>query len=374
MVRGEPQEAMKTPSPRTVILVHAFAVVLGVVAPRAVAQIEVGLSLQTYAGLSITGAVGKVYTVQYQTSLAQPGGWRCAGVVQLASSPHLWFDATAPATEQRFYRAVSGPSSMVWIPPGTFTMGSPTNEAERGGYEGPQTVVTLTRGFFMGKYEVTQGDYESVMGSNPSYFRNGTDGSKFGGSGEAVTHELVHPVDLVTWYDATNYCLRLTSRERLAGRLPEGWAYRLPTEAEWEYACRGGTTTAFHYGPALRSGMANVYGRSEYNSSVGTINNPAGVYLGRTTPVGSYEPNGWGLYDMHGNVWEWCLDGFTFVGLPGGRVVDPRGPSTDSNRMFRGGGWNFYARDCRSALRASNVPSDQCASIGFRVVLLPSGP
>ena len=159
-----------------------------------------------------------------------------------------------------------------------------------------------------------------------------------------------------------------------AGRLPEGWAYRLPTEADWEYACRGGTTTAFHYGPALRSEMANVYGRSEYNSSVGTINNPAGVYLGRTTPVGSYEPNGWGLYDMHGNVWEWCLDGFTFVGLPGGRVVDPRGPSTDSNRMFRGGGWNFYARDCRSALRGSNVPSDQCASIGFRVVLLPSGP
>ena len=123
-----------------------------------------------------------------------------------------------------------------------------------------------------------------------------------------MTNELRHPVEQVTWFDATNYCALLTERERLAGRLPEGYVYRLPTEAEWEYACRAGTTSAFHYGPALRSGMANFRGRYEYDSLVGTTENPAGIWLGRTTEVGSYAPNAWGLYDMHGNVWEWCQD------------------------------------------------------------------
>ena len=135
-------------------------------------------------------------------------------------------------------------------------MGSPETEAERWSEEGPQTVVTLTRGFFMGKYELTQGEYAEVMGSNPSGFRNGTVGG-WGGTGDAVTNDVSHPVENVSWYDATNYCAALTEREREAGRLPSGWVYRLPTEAEWEYACRGGTTSAFHYGPALRSGMSN---------------------------------------------------------------------------------------------------------------------
>lgn len=262
--------------------------------------------------------------------------------------------------------------NLIWIPPGTFTMGSPETEAERSEYEGPQTVVTLTRGFFMGKYEVTQSEYLTVMGINPSYFRNGT-GPHAGGSGEPVANELVHPVERVSWRDATNYCVRLTERERVAGRLPVGHAYRLPTEAEWEYACRAGTTSAFHYGPALRSGMASFDGRFEYDSSVGTTVNIGGIYLGRTTEVGSYGANGWGLYDMHGNVWEWCLDGWSSR-LSGGHIMDPRGLAPSEYRTFRGGDWSYNASRCRSAFRNAVHPDSADNGIGFRVVLAPGRP
>ena len=234
--------------------------------PQCLAQAPPSLSITTYAGLTITGSVGTVYTVQYNTDLSQPNGWQGAGIVQLPSSPYLWVDTAAPMAGNRFYRAVEGPTNLAWLPPGTFTMGSPANEAERWAGEGPQTVVTLTSGFFMGKYPVTQGEYLAVVGSNPSYFRNGTDGTNSCGTGDTITNELRHPVEMVSWIDASNYCARLTAQERSAGRLPAGWLYRLPTEAEWEYACRGGTTSAFHYGPALRSGMANFNGVYEYDA------------------------------------------------------------------------------------------------------------
>lgn len=315
---------MKAQSLRPVCCLSVLWLTLWAVEPRAIAQTSASLSVQTYAGLTITGAVGAVYTVQYTTDLAQSNDWRAAGIVQLPASPYLWMDTTVLATGRRFYRAVTGPTNLAWIPPGTFTMGSPSNELERATYihEGPQTVVTLTRGFFMGKYEVTQGEYTEIVGRNPSYFRNGTE-LCCGGDGGPVTNEVLHPVEKVTWHDATNYCGRLTERERASGRLPPSWAYRLPTEAEWEYACRGGTTSPFHNGLTLRSGMANFDGRQEYESSVGTIANATGTYLGRTSAVGSYEPNGWGLYDMHGNVEEWCLDwGLDSQGL-NFRLIDP---------------------------------------------------
>ena len=336
------------------------------VGPRAVAQTPAGLAIQTYAGLTITGAVGTVYTVQYTTNLAQSNDWRAAGIVQLPNSPYLWVDTTVPATGRRFYRAVEGPTNLAWIPPGTFTMGSPLNEVERVAYwEGPQTVVTLTRGFFMGKYELTQGEYADVISPCPRVC---------GRPDEAVNDELRHPVQ-VSWYLATNYCARLTEREQEAVRIPARYVYRMPTEAEWEYACRGGTTSAFHYGPALRSGMANFNGLYEYDSSVGTTNNPDGIYLGRTTAVGSYEANGWGLYDMHGNVWEWCLDLFNFSGLPGGRVIDLQGPSSGGSRhVIRGGSWwgNSSAWICRSAVRYNFRDPDIVGSFnGFRAVLAP---
>lgn len=193
--------------------------------------------------------------------------------------------------------------NLVWIPCGTFTMGSPDSEPARYSDEGPQTRVTISRGFWMGKYEVTQGEYLAVMGSNPSYF---TTQDWFG---NPISPDLSRPVEQVSWNDAVAYCAALTTRERSAGRLPAGYVYQLPTEAEWEYACRAGTTTPFYYGNELRSGMANFDGRYEYPPCGGvplSCYNPNGILLGRTTSVGSYAPNAWGLYDMHGNVWEWC--------------------------------------------------------------------
>jgi len=260
------------------------------------------------------------------------------------------------ATSQRFYRATITEfpkpppeiAGMVWINPGTFTMGSPSTEKDRGSNEGPQTQVTLTKGYWMGKYEVTQREYQVVMGSNPSYF----------------TGDLDRPVEQVTWNDATNYCVKLTASERSSGRLPSGYAYRLPTEAEWEYACRAGTTTATAFGNSLSSTQANFDGNYPYNGAA------EGPWLRCTTKVGSYAPNAWGLYDMHGNVYEWCMDWYQ-DSLPEGSVTDPRGPSSGSNRVIRGGSWSHYGRYCRSALRYGNSPGGRHGSVGFRVVLAP---
>jgi formylglycine-generating enzyme required for sulfatase activity len=261
--------------------------------------------------------------------------------------------------------------NMVWIPPGTFSMGSPPDEPARFVWEGPQTEVTISRGFWMGKYEVTQGEYLEVVGNNPSYFRNGTTPDYTTGTAGPVTNELQHPVERVSWIDATNYCALLTERERFGGRLPEGYEYRLPTEAQWEYACRAGTTTAFHYGGALRSGMANFNGHFEYPPCGGDeyCYNPSGIHLGRTVEVGSYAPNAWGLYDMHGNVWEWCMDWYA-GSLPGGSVTDPTGPTTGSSRVFRGGSYYYDANHCRSALRFWSAPGYRGGYLGFRVALV----
>ena len=186
------------------------------------------LELQLSAGLRITGSVGTVYSIEYITDLAQsnsPSAWRCLEYLHLPASPYLWFDKSGPVTGRRFYRAVRFPAraNMVFIPPGTFRMGSPSNEVDRYDWEGPQTAVTISRGFWMGKCEVTQGEYLEVMGGNPSYF----------------TGDSNRPVERVNWFDATNYCAALTQRERAAGRIATNSVYRLPTEAEWEYACRG---------------------------------------------------------------------------------------------------------------------------------------
>jgi formylglycine-generating enzyme required for sulfatase activity len=155
--------------------------------------------------------------------------------------------------------------------------------------------------------------------------------------------------------------------------LPAGWAYRLPSEAEWEYSCRAGTATPFNLGPDLLSGMANFDGLYEYDATQGEVYNPDGVVLWRTVAVGGYAPNGWGLYDMHGNVWEWCLDWWA-ASLPGGRETNPPGPATGAERVVRGGCWYDTGAFCRSAYRTSRDPSAAGNDIGFRVVLAPLHP
>lgn len=261
--------------------------------------------------------------------------------------------------------------NMVWIPCGTFTMGSPNNEADRETSEGPQTRVTISRGFWMGRYEVTQKEYLNVVGRNPSYFNGVRSGVDYG-------IDLNRPVEMVNWRDAVTYCAILTDLERDSGRLPAGYVYRLPTEAEWEYACRAGTTTAFHYGTFLRAGMANICDYYDYDSSSGSSFNPNFVCLGRPMLGGNYGRNAWGLYDMHGNVSEWCQDYTWTSPLPGGSVTDPQGPATLRHHGVRGGSFDFTGRHavvCRSAWRGYIDNSTRRFNwLGFRVVLAPSLP
>ena len=196
-------------------------------------------------------------------------------------------------------------------------MGRPPNEAGQGGK--PQHQVTLTKGFWMGVYQVTQAQWQAVMGSTPSRFK-----------GDSV------PVEQISWDDAVAFCKALSRKDRKS--------YRLPAEAEWEYACRAGTTAPFHFGATISTNQANYDGNSTYG------NGKKGVYRRKTTPVGSFLPNAWGLYDMHGNIWEWCQD---WCGdYPKGNLTDPKGPYKSEIRVFRGGGWCHNAGVCRSASRA----------------------
>jgi len=230
---------------------------------------------------------------------------------------------------------------LAWIPSGSFMMGSPASEANRSNDEGPQRLVTIARGFWMGRYEVTQGQYEAVMGTNPSNFKNcGKD----------------CPVEQVSWNDAKEFISRLNARN-------DGFVYSLPSEAEWEYAARAGTTTAFAFGNSLSSTQANFDGNYPYGNA------PKGPYLERTTKVGSYRPNAWGLYDMHGNVWEWAEDIYqdSYTGLPtDGSANTTRGDS--SFRLLRGGSWYIVGLNARSADRYRIILTYRSFSLGFRVV------
>jgi formylglycine-generating enzyme required for sulfatase activity len=223
---------------------------------------------------------------------------------------------------------------MLWVKPGTFEMGSPSSEKDRDDDE-TQHTVTLTSGFYLGKHEVTQAQWEKVMGSNPSYFKGAS-----------------RPVEKLSWNGASAFCEKLTELERKAGRLPEGMSYQLPTEAQWEYACRAGTETRFAFGDELTAKDAN------FDKNVG-----------ETSDVGKYPANDWGFHDMHGNVYEWCAD---WSGdYPRGATRDPVGPATGSVRVWRGGSWHFTAYYARSALRFRFVPDLSDFFLGFRLSLRP---
>jgi formylglycine-generating enzyme required for sulfatase activity len=305
-----------------------------------------------------------VYSIQYAPDLSQTNPWVDRTLLQVQGASNLWTDLSAPTSGQRFYRALSvaapADTNLVFIQPGTFTMGSPTREVLRDSNEAQHT-VTISRGFWMGKFLVTQGDYLAVIGSNPSYFT----------SANGYSDDLTRPVESVSWVNATNYCALRTQQERAGGLIPTNYLYRLPTESEWEYACRAGTTTAFYLGSGLHSGQANFNGQYEYDAALGQINNPNGINLGETTPVGSYPANGWGLYDMIGNVFEWCRD--WYGAYPAGSVTDPQGTVSGSSRVLRGGDWDISAESCRSAFRGFGSPAGQ-DYIGFRVLLTQGQP
>jgi formylglycine-generating enzyme required for sulfatase activity len=335
---------------------------MGLLAQPGFAQSRPGLSLQIVGGhaqLRLTGDIGCPCAVQYSTNLSSNTGWTSLTNVTLLSNPTVIIDSGAITNGPRFYQVViTGPSNGVWIPAGTFVMGSPTNELLRNTNE-TQHSVTLTKGFYVSQYLVTQGDYQTLMNTNPSYYT----------PTHAYTMDLTRPVEQVSWFDATNYCNLLTQQERAAGHIFTNWLYRLPTEAEWEYASRAGSTNAFCYGPDLLSGMANFYGEYQYVSGVGTVTNFSAPFLDRTSSVGSYLPNAFGIYDVVGNVWEWCQDWYGSYGT--GAVIDPQGPGTGTTRVFRGGALNQIGKDCRSARRDSYDPSVSFNTVGFRVVLAP---
>ena len=224
----------------------------------------------------------------------------------------------------------------VWIPPGSFMMGSPTAEKQRNGNES-QHKVTLTKGFYMGVSTVTQEQWKEVIEKNPSAFAG----------------EKNLPVDSVSWNDCQEFIKKLKDKDKRA--------YRLPTEAEWEYACRAGTTTPFHFGETISTKQANIQAED--------ISDKKNLSRLKTTPVTSFPANAWGLHDMHGNVWQWCQD--SYGDYPQKDVVDPQGPKGGPNRVLRGGSWFYSADCCRSACRGWGEPGFRNYSNGFRICFFP---
>jgi formylglycine-generating enzyme required for sulfatase activity len=262
------------------------------------------------------------------------------------------------------------PGDMVLIKGGTFTMGSPTSEAEREDNEVQHRV--LVGDFYLGRYEVTQKEYHALMGTNPSEFKDDN-----------------LPVENVSWYDAIEYCNARSQKEGLSPAYtidksqadpnnqnqnpfqrdelkwrvtwnPQANGYRLPTEAEWEYACRAGTVTPFSTGNNITTNQADYDGNYPYNG------NAEGTYREETTAVGSFAANPWGVYDTHGNVYEWCWD--WYGDYSAGAQTDPQGAPSGSYRVIRSGSWNGIGRSLRSADRDGDTPSNRYSTIGFRVL------
>ena len=240
-----------------------------------------------------------------------------------------------------FYGSWIDPKArFVWINPGTFQMGSiEGTDPDRYKDEVPHR-VKLTRGFWLLDHEVTQREYEWVMGNNPSRFKG----------------DAAHPVEQVSWDDAVAFCKKLTDLDRSLKRIGLDQAYRLPTEAEWEYAARAGSTGARY----TVDGLGPADSLNEIAWWMRNSNSKKHAVMGK-------KPNAWGLYDMLGNVWEWCSD--WFGDYPSGDVTDPKGPSSGSYRVFRGGSWDVDSRDARSAKRRYNGPGSQNDNLGFRPAL-----
>ena len=287
-------------------------------------------------GQPIAGATGKSFSISEVNGTLHDGNYTVVvsnDFGSVTSSPtSLQVDGTPTS---HIVESIS--MEMIFCPPGTFMMGSPTTEMGREGGE-TQHQVTLTNGFYLGKYEVTQSQYQTIMNGNPAGLN--ADPSAFKGNNR--------PVERVSWEDAQIFLTQLNAIEQTAGRLPNGWKYVLPTEAQWEYACRAGTTTTYSWGNDINSTRAN------YNQNIG-----------QTVNVGQYGANPWGFYDLHGNVFEWVYD--WKANYLSGAQTDPEGPASGSDHVRRGGSWNLDWNYQRSANRDQVNPNYRHTNTGFRV-------
>ena len=275
--------------------------------------------------------------------------------------------STQPARELTLDLGNNVTMKLALIPSGKFMMGSPKDEAGYRDNDGPQHKVTISSGYYMGVYEVTRGQFARFI-ADTGYKTDGerdgwawasegsrwdkVDGASWTNPGFTQTDD--HPAVGVSHNDAVAFCKWLGAKT--------GQAVRLPTEAQWEYACRAGTTTPFNTGPTISTDQANYNGNSVYGAG------QAGRYRKSTVAVGSFKPNAFGLYDMHGNVWEWCAD-WCEMPYPEAESTDPRGPASGTMRVLRGGCWFIGPANCRSAFRVKNLPDYRAGHVGFRVVV-----
>jgi formylglycine-generating enzyme required for sulfatase activity len=293
--------------------------------------------------LNWRGIAGDQFELHFKTNLSD--AWQPLSVSILTNGMEFSFVDTAHTHEHAcFYRIqrlprLELPDSMVWVPPGEFMMGTPAGDTNRTPSELQQFEASFSHGFWIGQHEVTQWEYQNVTCTNPATYSS----------------DLNNPVEKISWPDAMDYCTRLTQRERQTGRLPDGYTYRLPSEAEWEYAARAGTTNSYSFGddPSLLS----TYGWYVGNSGA------------RSHPAGQLQANPWGLQDIHGNVLEWCQD--WIQATPPGPVTDFIGATSGPYHAVRGGGWSFGWASCRCSWRAGYAPVARQPYLGFRVVLAP---
>ncbi len=280
---------------------------------------------------------------------------------------------------------------MVWIPPGTFTMGSSASEAGRKTDESPQTEVTITKGFWLGKTELTIGQWKSVMnetlrehvikmlndetvydfGEQKRKLREFMNFNKDEPDKILANENDSLPMYFVSWNDAMGFCKKLTTQEKANEYIPEGYEYTLPTEAQWEYACRAGTTSSIFSGTLIiqdrKSTMLDPIAWYSGNSSIDYVGKKLGNSNAGPRNAGEKRPNTYGLIDMPGNIWEWCRDWYGVY--PGGEVTDPVGLPAGTGRVNRGGSWGSGVNDSRSANRAKNPQPEKSAYRGFRIAL-----
>ena len=259
---------------------------------------------------------------------------------------------SAPSGASRLVLSLGDGSGMalVWIPPGSLHMGSKNGESD----EVVERDVTLTRGFWMGQHEVTQAQWETVMGENPACYKGET-----------------RPVENVSWEDAEDFLKKLN--RLVADQVPAGAEARLPTEAEWEYACRAGGDKDFNFGDDPKELWRHGnYADSAETLDVGWRDMEHTDGYDKTAPVGSFPANAWGLHDMHGNVWEWCMDWYAPYSAED--TTDPTGPRKSDRRVVRGGGWSDIAQDCRCGNRYRSAPDGRTCLVGLRVVVSQASP